>query len=220
MRFLTPDDAPPALPCWINGRAFLSLTEAFVDVIDRDSGQPVRRTPLCGAAEVEAALAAAQAAAPAWRAQGAAERERLLVAWGALLQAYRDHFARLLRQEAGGTEAAAGEEISAAVHALGTADAASAAPRACVLGEIAIFQAGTAEGLAEVARALAVELRAGLPVVINPDAAAPGAIYALCELSARAGLPAGVVNLVQGREAVTEVFASHMALASQPACVK
>jgi acyl-CoA reductase-like NAD-dependent aldehyde dehydrogenase len=217
MRFLTPDDAPPALPCWINGRAFLSLTEAFVDVIDQNSGQPVRRTPLCGAAEVEAALAAAHAAAPAWRALSEAERERLLAAWGALLQSYHDHFARLLRQEKGDTEAAAETEISAAVRAFShvEVEAASAVPRPGVHAgmEFAILQTRAAEGLAAVARDLAAGLRAGFPVVINPDAAAPGAFYALCELSARAGLPAGVVNLVQGREAVAAALAACMASA-------
>ncbi|MDR1647681.1 MAG: aldehyde dehydrogenase family protein [Zoogloeaceae bacterium] len=210
MHLLTPDDVPPALPCWINGRAFLSLTDAFVDVIDRNSGKTVRRTPLCGKVEVEAALAAARAAAPAWRELNEAERERMLAAWGEALQSYRDHFTRLLQQETSGMEAMAEEEISAAVRALDTAGDTPVVPHFAVSAgtKLAIVRIRAPEGLANAARALAAGLRAGVPIVINPDAAAPGAIYALCELSARAGLPAGVVNLVQGGEAVAAALAA------------
>ena len=52
--------------------------------------------------------------------------------------------------------------------------------------------------LAGFAAAAAPALLAGAAVVVKPSPKAPSAAYALCELSARAEWPAGVLNLMQG----------------------
>ena len=45
-------DISPAIPLWINGRAYLTMTPGFADVTDMATGKVVRRIPLCGASEV------------------------------------------------------------------------------------------------------------------------------------------------------------------------
>lgn len=197
-------DGPPALPLWINGRAFLTMVPAFYEVHDALTGEALRRTPLCGADEVAEAVAAAQAAAPGWAALPVAQRQELLQAWAKGLDQYTGHFAKLVRQETGKEENLAKAEVESAVAALAVA---------CADGE----DAGQVVGLAwddsaplqSAAALLAPVLGAGGAVVLKPSPRAPGAAYALVELSARVGLPAGVVNLVQGDEAALRALFAH-----------
>ena len=58
--------------------------------------------------------------------------------------------------------------------------------------------------LAGFAGAVAPALRAGATLVVNPSPKAPAAIFALCELASRSGLPPGVLNLLQGDTAAIE----------------
>lgn len=194
-------DGPPALPLWINGRAFLTMAPAFYEVHDALTGEALRRTPLCGAEEVAEAVAAAQAAAPAWAAVPEIRRQELLQAWAKGLDQYTGHFAKLVRQETGKEEVLAKAEVESAVAALqaGAADAADA-------GRVVGLTWDDSAPLATAAALLAPVLRAGGAVVLKPSPRAPGAVYALVELSARVGLPAGVVNLVQGDEAALQAL--------------
>ncbi|MGB4466623.1 MAG: aldehyde dehydrogenase family protein [Azovibrio sp.] len=194
-------NGPPALPLWINGRAFLTMASGFYEVHDALTGEALRRTPLCGADEVAEAAAAAQAAAPAWAAQPEVRRQELLQAWATELDQYTGHFAKLVRQEIGKDEALARAEVEAAVAAL-QARFADPADQGQVVG----LAWDDAAPLATAAILLAPVLRAGGTVVLKPSPRAPGAVYALVELSARAGLPAGVVNLVQGDAAALQAL--------------
>jgi len=206
MLMLSPDDLPPALPCWINGRAFLSMTEEFETVRDRVTGKPLRRTPLCGETEVAEAVASARAALSEWQAAGRKARQEILSAWGEALSRYGDHFAQLLRQETGLDEAAAQTEVAAAISALRETGAEIGEGEAAVLA----ISVSAERPLASAACALAAALGAGATVVAHPDPSASGVVYALAELSARVGVPAGVVNLVQGKEAVTAALQRHL----------
>jgi acyl-CoA reductase-like NAD-dependent aldehyde dehydrogenase len=58
--------------------------------------------------------------------------------------------------------------------------------------------------LAGFAGAVAPALRAGATLVVKPSPKAPAAIFALCELASRSGLPPGVLNLLQGDTAAIE----------------
>ena len=52
-------DGPLAIPLWINGHAFLTVTESFYNVTHPTTGESLRRVPLCGASEATAAVTAA-----------------------------------------------------------------------------------------------------------------------------------------------------------------
>ena len=68
-------EGPKAIPLWVNGHAFLTVTDAFYDVVNPVSGEAVYRVPLCGAAEAAEAVAAARSAQPGWAAVSAAARQ-------------------------------------------------------------------------------------------------------------------------------------------------
>ncbi|MBS1191198.1 MAG: Aldehyde dehydrogenase [Rhodocyclaceae bacterium] len=190
-------DGPMAIPLWVNGRAFLTVTESFFDVIDAQTGTAVRRVPLCGAEQAMTAAVAARDAEPAWAALAPAERRSHLAALADAVAGYAGHFAKLVRQETGKSEADAVAEVDAAVAALREAPAA---------GEPGVVAIVTDAGrpLAALAEAMAPALAAGAAVVCKPSPKAPSAAFALCELSARAGWPAGVLNLMQGDEAAID----------------
>lgn len=190
-------EGPMAIPLWINGHAYMTVTETFFDVVDPRTGEAVRRVPLCGAGEAAEAAAAAQAARPAWLALSAAERQDHLGRLAETLAGYAGHFAKLLQQETGKAEAEAEAEVAAAVAALRGAAPADA-------GGVVALIADAGRPLAALAEVVAPLLAAGATIVCKPSPKAPSAVFALCELSARAGWPAGVLNLVQGDEAAVE----------------
>ncbi|HJW26537.1 MAG TPA: aldehyde dehydrogenase family protein [Rhodocyclaceae bacterium] len=194
-------EGPMAIPLWVNGHAFLTVTESFYDVVDAQTGEAVRRVPLCGAAEAGEAARAAKAAQPAWAALTAAERQAHLAALADALAGYAGHFAKLVRQETGKDEADAAAEVDAAVAALR-----GAAPS----GQAGVVAVVTDAGrpLAALAELMAPALAAGATVVCKPSPKAPSAAFALCELSTRAGWPAGVLNLMQGDEAAIDGLCS------------
>ena len=186
-------EGPKAIPLWVNGHAFLTVTDAFYDVVNPASSEAVYRVPLCGAEEAAEAVAAARAAQPAWTALSVAARQAFLNALADRLEGFAGHFAKLLRGETGFSEEIAQAEVAAALAAL----------RGSAVGEpgvVAIVVDAT-RPLAGFVEAAAPALRAGAGVIVKPSPKAPSAAYALCELSARAEWPAGVLNLMQGDSA-------------------
>jgi len=186
-------EGPMAIPLWVNGRAFLTVGDAFFDVVNPATGEAIRRVPLCGADEAAEAVGAARAAQPGWAEMGVNARRVCLGQLADALDNYAGHFAKLLIPETGFTEARAQAEVGAAVDAL----------RGFAVGDTGVVAivVDASRPLAGFAAAAAPALIAGASVVVKPSPKAPSAIYALCELSARAEWPAGVLNLVQGDSA-------------------
>ena len=52
-------DGPMAIPMWVNGHAFLTVTKDFFTVTNPQTGEAIRRVPLCGASEAAEAVQAA-----------------------------------------------------------------------------------------------------------------------------------------------------------------
>ena len=183
-------EGPKAIPLWIDGRAYLTVTETFFDVVSPLNGEAIRRVPLSGADEALAAVAAARAARPAWAALAQSERDALLGALADGLDRYAGHFAKLLREECGGDEAQAAAEVTEAIASL------RAGPRGnALLAGVVVDANRPLAGFAALAAPL---LRAGSVLIAKPSPRAPGAVLALCELTSRAGWPGGVVNVVHG----------------------
>lgn len=183
-------EGPKAIPHWIDGRAYLAVSESFFEVVSPASGEAIRRVPLSGADEAATAVAAAGRARPAWAALAMAERAALLSALADGLDRYTGHFAKLLREECGGDEAEAVAEVAEAVATL------RAGPEGS--GQLAAVVVDAIRPLAGFAAIAAPLLRAGSVLVVKPSPRAPGAVFALCELTSRAGWPGGVVNVVHG----------------------
>ena len=70
-------------------------------VINPATGDPLGDVPLCGAAETHRAIAAANAAWPAWRALTARRRAQILQAWNRLIVDNADDLAQIITAECG-----------------------------------------------------------------------------------------------------------------------
>lgn len=178
-----------AIPLWINGRACLRLTPAFVDVRAPVSGAVLRRVPVCGTGDVEEAILSAQAALPAWDGLDKSWRRQLLSSLGDALEALADHFMWLFSEEAGVSVEQAGTVVAEIVMRLRTPDPLSVAGVVVVTSE-------SASDVAKLVGLAAAALAAGGSVIVCPPLLAPSALLALAELSGRCGFPAGVVSVV------------------------
>ncbi len=184
---------------------------ARFDVHDPATGLKLADVANLGPADAEAAIAAANAAWPAWRAKTAKERSAILRKWFDLLMANQEDLGRLMTAEQGKPFAEAkGEVAYAASFVEWYAEDAKRINgetlppfdnnrRLMVLRQpIGVCAAITPWNfpLAMITRKVAPALAAGCPVVIKPAELTPLTALAAAELALRAGIPAGVLNLL------------------------
>ena len=183
------------------------------DVTDPATGATLASVPRLGTAETEAAIAAANAAWPAWRAKTAKERAAILMKWHALMIENADDLARIMTAEQGKPlPEARGEVVYGASFIEWFAEEAKRVygetipttdpnKRFVILKQaIGVCAAITPWNfpIAMITRKVAPALAAGCPVVIKPAEQTPLSALACAELAQRAGLPAGVLNIVTG----------------------
>ncbi|MEK8026220.1 NAD-dependent succinate-semialdehyde dehydrogenase [Pseudaquabacterium rugosum] len=181
------------------------------DVHDPATGQRLVDVANMGPIDCHNAIVAADKAWPAWRARSAKERAAVLMRWFQLIQRHADDLARILTAEQGKPLAEAkGEVVYGASFIEWFAEEAK---RAC--GETIPSTDGNKRFLtmrqpigvcaaitpwnfpiAMITRKVAPALAAGCPVVIKPAEATPLSALAVAELAQRAGLPAGVLNVL------------------------
>ncbi|SMF56733.1 succinate semialdehyde dehydrogenase [Tistlia consotensis] len=201
---------------YIGGRWTAAGDAGTLEVLDPADGCLVGRVPTLGAKAATAAVAAAQAAFPAWRKRLARERAELLRAWHALIVANRRDLALLMVAEQGKPLAEAEGEIDYAAGFLAwyaeeaVRVSAESLPSHLPGAETAVRREpiGVAALVtpwnfptAMITRKAAAALAAGCSVVVHPSSETPFSALALAELADRAGLPAGVFNVVTGRAA-------------------
>ena len=181
------------------------------DVNDPATGQKLADVPNLGTPETLDAIAAADKAWPAWRAKTAKERHAVLMKWFSLIVANADDLARILTAEQGKPLAEArGEVVYGASFIEWFAEEARRVygetipttdngKRYLVLKQpVGVCAAITPWNfpIAMITRKVAPALAAGCPVVIKPAEQTPLSALALAELAQRAGMPAGVLNVV------------------------
>lgn len=191
------DEGPKAIPLWIDGHAFLTVTHDFHEVRNARTGEVLRRVPLCGLEELGVCLAAARSALDSWAGMPATHRISLLAALGGLLAKYSAHFAGLLSEELGIGLGEAIDEIEASIALLCNANCGDQHGVVAIAGgrEFAFLGA---------LRILIPALAGGATAVICPYVDAPSALLALAELSGRCGFPDGVFNIVYGGQVVID----------------
>ncbi len=202
----------------------LLKTDAFVngqwvagsrrfDVTDPATGDKLVDVALLGAAEAEAAIAAANAAWPAWRRKTAKERSAILMQWHALLLQHADDLARIMTAEQGKPlPEARGEVVYGASFVEWFAEQGKRVygetipttdpnKRFVILKQpIGVCAAITPWNfpIAMITRKVAPALAAGCPVIIKPAEQTPLSALACAELALRAGMPPGVLNILTG----------------------
>ena len=181
------------------------------DVHDPATGQKLADVANLGPADATAAIDAANASWPAWRSKTGKERSVLLRKWFDLLMANQEDLGRLMTAEQGKPFAEAkGEVAYGASFVEWFAEEAKRVNgetlpqfdnnrRLMVLKQpIGVCAAITPWNfpLAMITRKVAPALAAGCPVVIKPAELTPLTALAAAELAVRAGIPAGVVNVI------------------------
>ncbi|MDP2324346.1 MAG: NADP-dependent succinate-semialdehyde dehydrogenase [Gammaproteobacteria bacterium] len=198
---------------YVAGKWIAASGGGTVTVTNPATGARLGTVPDCGASETRAAIAAADAALPAWRGRPAKERAALLRKLHDLLLANQDDLARLMTAEQGKPLNEARGEIAysagflewfseEAKRVYGDVIPGHAKDRRIVVLKqpVGVVAAITPWNFpsAMIARKLAPALAAGCTIVIKPASQTPFSALALAELAERAGIPAGVVNVVTG----------------------
>lgn len=212
---------------WIDGEPRDAADGRWLDVFDPASAQPYAQVAAGGPREVEAAVAAAQAAFPAWSALPHSERARWLDALAGALEARLEAFAQAESRDAGKPIALArNAEIPRAVSNLRFfAQAATQFASESHHGQAGLNYTLRAP-LGVVATIspwnlplylftwkIAPALAAGNTVVAKPSEVTPATATLLGELCAQIGFPRGVLNIVHGLGAqVGEPLVSHPAV--------
>ena len=189
---------------WIKG-------SSRFDVIDPATGQKLADVANLGPVEAELAIAAANAAWPAWRNKTAKERSIILRKWFDLLMANQDDLGRIMTAEQGKPLPEAKGEIAYGANFVEwfaeeakringeTLPQFDNTRRILVLRQpIGVCAAITPWNFpnAMITRKVAPALAAGCPVVIKPAELTPLSALAVAELAIRAGLPPGVLNML------------------------
>ncbi len=181
------------------------------DVTDPATGQKLADVPNLGPVDCHNALVAAERAWAPWRTKTAKERAGILMKWFALLNQHADDLARIMTAEQGKPLAEAkGEVVYGASFIEWFAEEARRVygqtipsndngKRFLVIKQpIGVCAAITPWNfpIAMITRKVAPALAAGCPVVIKPAEQTPLSALAVAELAQRAGMPAGVLNVL------------------------
>jgi succinate-semialdehyde dehydrogenase/glutarate-semialdehyde dehydrogenase len=196
--------------CYVDGRWIGEPTRAIQSPHDR---QTLAFVPNFGAAEAEQAIQAAERAWPAWRSLSAKERSDAITRWADLCLEHQYDLGRILTLEQGKPLEEARGEIAYGTSFLhwfagearrvyGDTIPANARNRRIVtlkqpVGVVAAITPWNFPN-AMITRKAGAALAAGCTIVVKPAPETPFSALALAELAHRAGIPAGVFNVITG----------------------
>jgi malonate-semialdehyde dehydrogenase (acetylating)/methylmalonate-semialdehyde dehydrogenase len=205
---------------------------AWVDAQGRDelavtnpaTGSTLARVPLSSAADVDAAVTAARAAFPAWRARPTIERARWMFGFRQAVVEQQDRLARLVTQEMGKTLPDARAEVGRAIEMIECACAIPTTMQGRNLENVAtnvdcetirqpvgVFAAIVPFNFPAMVPMwfLPFALACGNTFVLKPSEQVPLTQEAFFEIIDGLDLPPGVVNLVNGGREVVETLLDH-----------
>jgi len=203
---------------FINGATVAGTSGRFHDVFDPNTGEVQARTPLASADETRAAIAAAEAAFPAWSQVNPQRRARVMFAFKTLVEAHMDELAHMLSAEHGKVIADAKGDIQRGLEVI---------EFACGIPHLqkGDYTEGAGPGIDMYSMRqplgvcagitpfnfpamipmwmFGVAIACGNSFVCKPSEKDPSVPLKLAELMMEAGAPEGVLNIVNGgKEAV------------------
>lgn len=198
---------------YINGQ-WITQGATF-EVINPANQNVIAEINNSGASDALLAVQAADSALPAWRAKTANERSSILRTWFDLVMQHQDELAEILTTEQGKPLAEAKGEIAYGANYIewyaeeakriygDTIPSLSSDSRIVIVKQaVGVVAAITPWNFpnAMLARKVAPALAAGCTFVCKPASETPLSALALAELAERAGVPAGVFNVVVGTD--------------------
>jgi succinate-semialdehyde dehydrogenase/glutarate-semialdehyde dehydrogenase len=204
----------------------LFRTQAYIDgkwcdadsgethpVLNPANGETIAEIAKCGTAETRRAIEAAERAQVEWRQRSAKERAAILRRWFELMMEHQEDLAQILTAEQGKPLAEARGEIAYGASYIewfaeegkrvygDTIPQPSPDKRIVVIkqpvGVVACITPWNFPN-AMMTRKIAPALAAGCTVVCKPANETPLSAFATAELAERAGVPAGVINIMGG----------------------
>ena len=214
----------PRIPLLINGRFVPSRSEQWRDIVNPATQKLLARVPLATADEVDAAVGAASRAFKTWRKTPIGARARIFLKYQQLIRENMKELAAILTAEQGKTLADAEGDVFRGLevveHAAGIGN--------LQLGELAnnvangvdtytlLQPLGVCAGITPFNFPAMIPLwmfpmaiACGNTFVLKPSEQDPMVTMRLCELAMEAGVPAGVLNVVHGAEAVVNAICDH-----------
>ncbi len=207
---------------FIGGRTVKGASGRFHDVYNPTTGDVQAKTPLASAAEVRAAVVAAQKVFPEWAAQNPQKRARVMFNFKTLVEKNMDELAKMLSAEHGKVLADSRGDVQRGLEVI---EFACGIPH-LLKGEYT-ENAGTGIDVYSMRQPLGVvagitpfnfpamipmwmfgvAVAAGNTFICKPSERDPSVPLRLAELFLEAGAPAGVLNVVNGdKEAVDAIL--------------
>lgn len=198
---------------YINGQWVDADDGLTFSVSNPASGEVIAEVAKAGAAETRRAIEAAQAAMDTWKVVPAKQRAQILRKWFDLMMANQEDLARIMTAEQGKVLAESRTEIAYGASFVewfgeqakridGDVIPGPSADRriVCIKQPVGVVAAITPWNFpnAMIARKAAPALAAGCSIVIKPASETPLSAFAMAVLAERAGVPAGVLNVVAG----------------------
>ncbi|KAK6342744.1 hypothetical protein TWF718_008132 [Orbilia javanica] len=203
----------PANTKWFVNNEFVeSKTSQWIDLHDPATNNLVTRVPQSTDEELKAAVDAAAAAFPAWRATSLLARQQIMFKFVALIRQHWDRLAASITLEQGKTFGDAKGDVLRGLQVAETACGITTQLTGEVLEVSKDMETRSyREPLGVVAAICPFNFPAMIPlwclpvatitgntIVLKPSERDPGACMILAELAKEAGFPAGVVNIVHG----------------------
>ena len=212
------------IPLWINNKPAAAGSTRAGDITNPATGEITARVPLCNEADIDTAVAAAQAAFPAWRDTPPLRRARILMKYRELIDAHRGELAALITAEHGKTLSDAGGSVQ---RGLEVVEFAMGIPH-LMKGEHS-EEVGSGVDCHSLRQPLGVcagitpfnfpamvplwmypvAIACGNTFVLKPSEKVPSTAMRLAELFKEAGLPDGVFNVVHGDKQAVDAILNH-----------
>ncbi|MGW1713214.1 CoA-acylating methylmalonate-semialdehyde dehydrogenase [Streptomyces sp. NPDC002156] len=209
---------------WIDGKPVESTSGRFGAVYNPATGAQEKQVAFASVDEVDAAVASAKAAYETWGAASLAKRTSVLFKYRELLDAHRDEIAALITAEHGKVHSDALGEVARGMEIVELACGISVQLKGELSTEVAtrVDVSSIRQPLGVVAGITPFNFPAMVPMwmfplaiacgntfVLKPSEKDPSASYRLAELASEAGLPDGVLNIVQGDKVAVDRILEH-----------
>ncbi|MFI9027532.1 CoA-acylating methylmalonate-semialdehyde dehydrogenase [Streptomyces sp. NPDC053560] len=214
---------------WIGGKPVEGISGNFGPVYNPATGAQEKQVPFASVDEVDSAVAAAKAAHATWGTSALAKRTSILFKYRELVDAHREEIAQLITAEHGKVHSDALGEVARGLEIVELACGISEKLK----GELST-QVSTRVDVSSIRQSLGVvagitpfnfpamvpmwmfplAVACGNTFVLKPSEKVPSAAFKLAELAAEAGLPDGVLNVVNGDKTAVDRILEHPDIAA------
>jgi malonate-semialdehyde dehydrogenase (acetylating)/methylmalonate-semialdehyde dehydrogenase len=220
---------PGRVSHWIGGALVTGTSGREAPVYDPATGTLTRHVDLASIGEVDAAVAAAKAAFPAWRATSLSKRTDIMFKIRNLVEAHRHEIAALLTAEHGKVTSDALGEIARGIEnlefATGIPSLLKGGFSEQVSGGVDVYQIrqplGVVAGITPFnfpamvpMWMFATAIASGNTFVLKPSEKDPSASNYIAGLLKEAGVPDGVFNVVHGDKVAVDAILEHPDIAA------